>query len=48
VVAKASDGVGFIASRIDKTLVKKVRGMIPVAQHKVLGIEAPKKPARAA
>jgi nitrilase len=48
VVAKASDGVGFIATRLDKGLIAKVRGMIPVAQHKVLGIEAPKTAARAA
>lgn len=36
VVAKASDGVGFIAARIDPELIAKVRGMIPVAEHKVL------------
>ena len=34
VVAKASDGVGFVATRIDPERVKKVRQMIPVAQHK--------------
>ncbi|MGL4437635.1 MAG: carbon-nitrogen hydrolase family protein [Bosea sp. (in: a-proteobacteria)] len=37
VVAKASDGVGFIATRLDPALIKRVRGMIPVATHKVLG-----------
>src|ERR1700719_282604 len=35
VVAKASDGVGVVSARIDPARVKKVRGMIPVAQHKV-------------
>ncbi len=35
VVAKASDGVGYVAARIDPARVKKVRSMIPVAQHKV-------------
>ena len=35
VVAKASDGVGYVAARIDTALVKKVRAMIPVAQHKI-------------
>lgn len=34
VVAKASDGVGYVAARIDPERVKKVRTMIPVAQHK--------------
>jgi nitrilase len=42
VVAKASDGVGFITTRIDPALIARVRGMIPVAQHKVLGVETPK------
>ena len=35
VVAKASDGVGIVASRIDAARVKDVRAMIPVAQHRV-------------
>jgi predicted amidohydrolase len=35
VVAKASDGVGIVSARIDPARVKKVRGMIPVAEHKV-------------
>ena len=35
VVAKASDGVGVVATRIDPRRVKAVRGMIPVAQHRV-------------
>jgi len=34
VVAKASDGVGYVATRIDVERVKKVRAMIPVAQHR--------------
>ncbi len=35
VVAKASDGVGVVSTRLDMALLKRVRKMIPVAQHKV-------------
>ena len=35
VIAKASDGVGIVSARIEPMRVKKVRAMIPVAQHKV-------------
>jgi deaminated glutathione amidase len=35
VVAKASDGVGVVSTRIDRKRVEKVRSMIPVAQHRV-------------
>jgi nitrilase len=35
VVAKASDGVGVVSTRIDPQRVAKVRAQIPVAQHKV-------------
>ncbi len=35
VVARASDGVGYVAARIDPARIAKVRTMIPVAQHKV-------------
>jgi nitrilase len=35
VVAKASDGVGTVTTRIDPQRVAKVRVQIPVAQHKV-------------
>jgi deaminated glutathione amidase len=34
VVAKASDGVGVVSGRLDMGQVKRVRQMIPVAQHK--------------
>src|SRR5271167_3004251 len=34
VVAKASDGIGIVSSRLDMGQVKKVRDMIPVAHHK--------------
>ena len=34
VVAKASDGVGIVSTRLDMGQVKRVRGMIPVAEHK--------------
>lgn len=39
VVAKASDGVGFVTMRLDRKLIAKVRNQIPVAQHKVIGRE---------
>jgi nitrilase len=35
VVARASDGPGVVGARIDRSLVKKVRTLIPVARHKV-------------
>jgi len=35
VVAKASDGVGIVSARIDKGQIKRVRGLIPVAEHRV-------------
>ena len=35
VVARASDGPGSVAARIDPERVKRVRRMIPVAQHRV-------------
>ncbi len=35
VVAKASDGVGVVSARIDKGQIGRVRGLIPVAQHRV-------------
>ncbi len=34
VVAKASDGVGIVSSRLDLSQVKRVRDLIPVAQHR--------------
>jgi nitrilase len=37
VIAKASDGVGFVAAHIDPELVAKTRKQIPVAEHKVIG-----------
>jgi deaminated glutathione amidase len=35
VVAKASDGVGIVSARIDKAQIRRVRGLIPVAEHRV-------------
>ena len=35
VTASASDGVGWVAGRVDPARVRKVRAMIPVAKHKV-------------
>jgi nitrilase len=34
VVAKASDGAGIVSARIDPDQVKRVRGLIPVAEHR--------------
>jgi deaminated glutathione amidase len=34
VVAKASDGVGIVSARLDPAQVKRVRAMIPVAEHR--------------
>jgi nitrilase len=34
VVAKASDGVGVVSTRLDKGQISRVRRMIPVAEHK--------------
>jgi deaminated glutathione amidase len=34
VTAKASDGVGVVSARLDMAQIKRVRGMIPVAQHR--------------
>lgn len=36
VVAKASDGVGFVSTRIDAARIAEVRRQIPLASHKVL------------
>ena len=35
VTARASDGVGYVAARIDPARVANVRAMTPVARHKV-------------
>jgi nitrilase len=35
VVAKASDGIGIVSTRLDMAQVKRVRRMIPVAEHRV-------------
>ncbi|MGD0722794.1 MAG: carbon-nitrogen hydrolase family protein [Roseiarcus sp.] len=35
VVAKASDGIGLVSTRIDPAVVARVRKMIPVAAHRV-------------
>jgi nitrilase len=35
VIAKASDGVGVVSARLDPAQVKRVRAMIPVAEHRV-------------
>jgi predicted amidohydrolase len=35
VVAKASDGIGVVSTRIEMAVVERVRRLIPVAQHRV-------------
>lgn len=40
VVAKASDGIGIVSSRLDISQVERVRKLIPVASHKVPGVSA--------
>ncbi len=35
VIAMASDGPGLVSARLDMGLVEKVRGLIPVARHRV-------------
>lgn len=44
VVAKASDGVGIVSSRLDMARVERMRKQIPVAEHKVLGADGTFKP----
>ncbi len=39
VIARASDGAGYVTARIDPLLIEKVRTMIPVAQHRVSGLK---------
>ncbi|MGL5137183.1 MAG: nitrilase-related carbon-nitrogen hydrolase, partial [Beijerinckiaceae bacterium] len=41
VVARASDGVGYVAARLDRSVIGRVRRQIPVAEHKVLGRSRP-------
>ena len=41
VVCKASDGTGLVTTRLDRSLIKRVRGQIPVAEHKVIGRDMP-------
>lgn len=36
VIAKASDGIGFISARIDPSRIAEIRRQIPLASHKVL------------
>ena len=36
VIAKASDGVGFVSARIESARISEVRKQIPLASHKVL------------
>lgn len=38
VVARVSDGVGFVSAHIDGSLTDRVRAQIPVAENKALGV----------
>jgi len=38
VIAKASDGEGFVSTRLNADLVDQVRAQIPLSQHRVLGV----------
>jgi predicted amidohydrolase len=40
VVARASDGIGIVSTRIDPSQIERVRRLIPVAQHKVKALRA--------
>lgn len=40
VVAKASDGEGIVSTRLDTSVIARVRQQIPLRQHKVLGVPA--------
>jgi len=42
VVARASDGVGIVSSRLDLSLPKAVRDRMPVAEHRRLAFPAPR------
>ena len=35
-IARASDGVGLVSARIDRRQIARVRGLIPMAQHRRL------------
>lgn len=35
-IARASDGVGYVVARLDKSMIDRVRGLIPAAKHRRL------------
>lgn len=37
VVARASDGVGFVTARIERAQIERARGLIPMANHRRIG-----------
>ena len=39
VIARASDGVGFVTARLDPARVKRVRSMIPMSEHRRLACD---------
>lgn len=41
VIARASNGVGFVSARLDLDRVDQVRAQIPVGEHKVVGVRIP-------
>jgi len=42
VIAKASDGPGYVTARLDKARIERVRRDMPVDQHRIIGREAMK------
>ncbi|HEY8564323.1 MAG TPA: carbon-nitrogen hydrolase family protein [Beijerinckiaceae bacterium] len=48
VVAKASDGIGHVTTRLDPALIARVRQQIPLASHKVPGLAVPPRRGEAA
>ena len=48
IIAKASDGPGFVSAHIDKSRIARVRQDMPLDQHRLIGREAMKRPLAAA
>ena len=43
VVARASDGEGLVTARIDRSQIERVRTLIPMANHRRLGLDIPER-----
>jgi len=46
VVARASDGVGFVSAHVDPAVITRVRGQIPMREHRRPGLASSLSPAR--